>query len=98
LAIWQAHSEAADVGAMRMDGGPCRLLLLRQDEALGWRELDAAELAFLAALRRGRTLEQAHAAALRCEMPFDLTAAFGRLLAEGSLAGIDSPAETGGSQ
>ena len=87
LEIWQAHREGkVEAASIAVSGEPCRLLLLRQDDEVAWRELDAAEFAFLAALRRGLPLDLAHQLAMRHDTVFELASALGWLLAEGLLA------------
>ncbi|MFN0044792.1 MAG: DUF2063 domain-containing protein [Alphaproteobacteria bacterium] len=61
--IWAANQPNAAESEISLDEGACRLLIHRQDGAPVWRTLGDAEFAFLCALRAGRPLERAVAAA-----------------------------------
>jgi hypothetical protein len=82
LAIWQANqSDAADgAQSIALDAGATRLLIVRRDDHVELRELDAAEFALLAAFARGATLSEAFEHASGADPSADLAFVLGRVV------------------
>lgn len=86
-AIWRANQPGQPGEAIvepGSGGGP--VLIQRIGLDVVWRALDPGDSAFISALGTGRTLNQAWRQALATNPDFDLAAALGRLVAEGSLS------------
>jgi hypothetical protein len=85
LSIWQANQPSADhEAAIDLRSGAEHVLLLRTDDALELRRLTPPELAFLASIAAGRTLEQAVAEAT-AEGTIDIAAALRQYVAAGAI-------------
>jgi hypothetical protein len=78
--IWAASQPEAAADPVDLAAGGVRLLVLRRPDDAAFVSLSAGEVAFVAALGEGLTLEEA---AGRAETDFDLSAAFARLLGLG---------------
>ena len=87
--IWATNQPSASEATIALDEGACRLLIHRQDGEPVWRTLGDAEFAFLYALRAGRPLERAVAAANGAG--FDLAGTLAGLLGCGAIADFILP-------
>jgi hypothetical protein len=93
LAIWKANQiESEGSGAIRLDAGPSRVLLIRREDHVELRELDASEFALLNAFAEGLCFANAAAAALAAQPACDLTVAFARIVRLGAF--VDFSLET----
>jgi hypothetical protein len=87
--IWHAnqpHAEPAET--VSLEAGGVSLEILRVDDEVMCRSLDAGTFAWRAALAERQPLEQALAAALTADPDFDLTPALARLFAEGLVVDV----------
>jgi hypothetical protein len=66
-----------------------RLIIYRAPDGISWRKVEAAEFRFYAALKAGRTLGMAWAAANAEDPLFDLATVLARLLIAGEVVGFD---------
>jgi hypothetical protein len=90
--IWRTHQPDAPVEPpIDLAEGRCRLILLREDDAVVWREVGGAEYVFLYALKAGRPIEQALASASATGGTFDLVGLLSMLVSSGALAGLILP-------
>jgi len=95
--IWQANQPGAADEIIDLASGGCRLLVMRRDGDVAWRDLDADEFAFVSALHGGLPLggcvDQAMAAS---GLVFDFAAALARLLRDRAIIEIiPGPANDG---
>jgi hypothetical protein len=81
-AIWQANQENEVPPVDLAKGGVC-LEIRRAGDAVAWRRLDPATLAFRSALADGLALGGAMAAAILQDSAFDLAAALQQVFADG---------------
>lgn len=79
--IWRASQEAGDGPTVDLGAGGASLLVTRRSDDAAFVSLDRAEAAFVAALSEGATLQGAVQNAFGVDAAFDLSTAFGRLLA-----------------
>lgn len=79
--IWQASQPGADGSVVDPGTGGAVLLVNRRDDDAAFVPLSPAEAAFVAAILRGASLQAAAREAFDVEDAFDLSKAFGRLLA-----------------
>jgi hypothetical protein len=88
--IWRANhdEDGASTDPVDLASGGVRLEVRRSGDVATVRALAAADYALRTALARGRTLEDAAAAALGVDPRFDLTAALHALLGERILTGF----------
>jgi hypothetical protein len=92
LALWQAHRpEIEDPPTVRLDAGPCRLLIVRRCDHVELRELPAAEFGLLEALARRRSLAAALEHALEAEPGADVAAALSHCVQLGAVTGFHLP-------
>lgn len=81
--IWAASQPGAPADPVDLSGGGVYLLVLRRPDDSAFVTLSAGEVAFVAGLAAGLSLEDA---ACRTHSGFDLSAAFARLLGLGTFA------------
>ncbi len=81
--IWAASQPGSPADPVDLDGGGADLLVVRRPDDAVFVALPALEAAFFAGVSTGLSLEEA---SCRADSSFDLTAAFGQLLALGALA------------
>jgi hypothetical protein len=86
--IWTAHQSGDADAAIELGSAGSRLMVRRHGAGIEVEALDPAGFAFLAALRHGRCLAKAGAAALAADPFFDMAMALRRLLAEGAVTGF----------
>lgn len=86
--IWQVSQPGAAGETIDVDAGGANLLVLRQDDDAGFVGISAAEMAFLSAVERGLTLEDAAQAGFQVDGDFNLSTTFGRLLALQAFAAV----------
>lgn len=86
--LWLAARQP-DPGEMALSPEPQAILIVRPAEAVHSRLLDAAGLAFLAAVRDGATLGEAIMAAAQADPHADLASLFAALIADGVFSGLD---------
>ena len=86
--LWLAAREP-DPGEMMLADTPQAVLIVRPRDAVVSRLLDAAGLAFLAAVRDGATLGEAITAAAEADPAADLPALFAALIADGVFVTLD---------
>lgn len=86
--IWLVNQPGAAHQPVDLDTGGVRLAVGRIDGSAGFRVIDPATHVFVAALREGRTLEDAAVAALDRDRLFDLALTLRRLLADGAIVGF----------
>lgn len=87
LALWDAH-QTDEVGAVDLDAGPDRLLILRQGDRLVTLRLEAGAEAFVAALAARRPLAEAAGSGAAADPGFDLQGTLAALLVNGALADL----------
>ncbi len=85
--LWLAAREP-EPGDMEWGEDPQGILIVRPDDAVTCRVLDAASHAFLAAVREGQTLGEAITAAAVTNADADLAALFAALIADGVFSGL----------
>jgi len=89
LALWQANRpEVVDPPTVRLDAGPCRLLVIRRPDHVELRELPPADFALLQAIARRRTLTAALQQALAAEPGADAGAVLSRCVQLGAVTGF----------
>ncbi|MFO0996754.1 MAG: DNA-binding domain-containing protein [Alphaproteobacteria bacterium] len=92
LRIWRTNQpDATPEPAVTLAEGRCRLLVLRSDTDVIWRELMPAEFVFLYGLRVGRSLAEAFASATAAGTPFDLANTLRPLIDHGGVADLVLP-------
>jgi hypothetical protein len=90
VSLWAAHQGEGDLAAIDTDVAEQALVLRQGLEVLVLR-LPPGAPEFLLALRRGRPLAEAAAAALSAAAGFDLSAALALCLGHGAITSIDFP-------
>jgi hypothetical protein len=82
FAIWKANQPDAGAGSqpISLDAGAARVLIVRRDDHVELRELEAAEFALLAAFMRGATLSEAFGLAALADARADLALALSRIV------------------
>jgi hypothetical protein len=93
LAIWKANQLDRE-GAIRLDAGPSRVLVIRREDHVELRELGAAEFALLRAFAGGATFASAAESMLAEDGAADLGVVFARIVQLGVLAGTASTTES----
>lgn len=89
--IWMAHQPACrDAGVVDITTGAVRLLVHRRGEDVGWVSLPPAEAVLVAGLHAHGCLDQAIAAAIATEAPFDPRPVLAALI-DGGLLFVSSP-------
>ena len=93
LRIWQANQrEVLDRDpVISLDEGGVNVLVVQRDLEIEFHLLDAAESRWLCAVGDGRSLSDATAQALDCDVAFDLAAALARHLASGLFVEVSLP-------
>lgn len=86
--IWNASQPGASADTVDLDAGQADLLVLRRSDDAAFIVLDAGEVAFMASLAEGTSLEIAAGQAASAEPAFDLSAAFARLLSLEAFAAL----------
>jgi hypothetical protein len=87
--IWHLNRpDAAEVGAIDLAAGGCRLEIRQSGEDVVFRPLESGEFALRAALANGRTLGAAVEAALAQDPMLDAALALRRLFGEGLVVGF----------
>jgi hypothetical protein len=86
--IWALSQPAAGDGMIDPQAGGVSLLVLRRSDDVAFVLLSPGEAAFVTALARGGTLEEAAALGLATEPVFDLSSSFARLLGFGAFAAL----------
>ncbi|KRA68507.1 hypothetical protein ASD89_16875 [Caulobacter sp. Root656] len=86
--LWLAAREPAP-GEMTLAEDPQGVLVVRPEDIVRSRRLDAAGFAFLAAARDGAGLGEAITAAAQADPAADLAALFAALIADGVFSGLD---------
>jgi hypothetical protein len=80
LAIWKANQAEAVQSAVSLDDGPARVLIVRREDHVELRELDAPAFELLAAFTRGATLGEAFELAADADETADLAKVLGRVV------------------
>jgi len=86
--LWLAARQP-DPGEMTLHEDPQGVLIVRPEDTVHSRLLDAAGFAFLAAARDGASLGEAIAAAAQADPAADLATLFAALIADGVFVGLD---------
>lgn len=86
--IWAAHQGEEQPSLIDLGSEGARLIVRRRGEGVEVEAVDPATFAFVAALRSGRPLIKAGAAALAADPFFDMAVALRRLLVEEAFVGF----------
>lgn len=80
LAIWKANQPQAVETSISLDAGAARVLVVRREDHVELRELDAAAFALLTAFMRGATLGEAFELAAQADATADLAFVLGHVV------------------
>jgi hypothetical protein len=80
LAIWRANQPQAGQTSVSLDAGAARVLIVRREDHVELRELDAAAFALLTAFTRGATLGEAFELATAADPAADLAFVLGHVV------------------
>jgi hypothetical protein len=80
LAIWKANQPQAVQTSVSLDAGAARVLIIRREDHVELRELDAPAFELLAAFMRGATLGEAFELAADADETADLAIVLGRVV------------------
>ena len=86
--IWAAHQQGEPQEPIDLGTEGARLIVRRRSGGVEVEATDSATFAFIAALRQGRPLSRAGAAALAADPFFDMALALRRLIAEDAITGF----------
>lgn len=91
LAIWKANQpDVENSPSVSLDAGGVRVLLIRREDHVELRELDAAEFALLGAFARGATLAEAFDEAAAADPVADLALILGRVVKSQTLVDFEN--------